>query len=51
MGIAISAGFLALKFCLVRKHMFDDDSSDLRSANAGFSGKETVMLRPGSALS
>ncbi|XP_060262360.1 transmembrane protein 273 isoform X3 [Ovis aries] len=37
-GIAISAGFLALKFCLVRKHMFDDDSSDLRSANAGFSG-------------
>ncbi|XP_052497081.1 transmembrane protein 273 [Budorcas taxicolor] len=37
-GIAISAGFLALKFCMVRKHMFDDDSSDLRSANAGFSG-------------
>nr|XP_042096733.1 transmembrane protein 273 isoform X2 [Ovis aries] len=42
-GIAISAGFLALKFCLVRKHMFDDDSSDLRSANAGFS--ETIALK------
>lgn len=51
MGIAISAGFLALKFCMIRKHMFDNDSSDLRSTNVGFNGKETVMLNPGSALS
>ncbi|KAF4019007.1 hypothetical protein G4228_010700 [Cervus hanglu yarkandensis] len=50
-GIAISAGFLALKFCMIRKHMFDNDSSDLRSTNVGFNGKETVMLNPGSALS
>ncbi|KAI4529223.1 hypothetical protein MG293_020471 [Ovis ammon polii] len=52
-GIAISAGFLALKFCLVRKHMFDDDSSDLRSANAGFSGpvkREQLSPRPGPAI-
>ena len=51
MGIAISAGFLALKFCMIRKHMFDNDSSDLRSTNVGFNGKEAVMLSPGSALS
>lgn len=50
-GIAISAGFLALKFCMIRKHMFDNDSSDLRSTNVGFNGKEAVMLSPGSALS
>ncbi|XP_020771913.2 transmembrane protein 273 isoform X1 [Odocoileus virginianus] len=42
-GIAISAGFLALKFCMIRKHMFDNDSSDLRSTNVGFN--ETIALK------
>ncbi|KAM9197151.1 transmembrane protein 273 [Dugong dugon] len=27
-GVAISAGILALKICMFRKHMFDNDSSD-----------------------
>ncbi|ELK35230.1 hypothetical protein MDA_GLEAN10013133 [Myotis davidii] len=37
LGVAISAGFLALKICMIRKHLFDFDSSDLRSANVGVS--------------
>ncbi|XP_074152208.1 transmembrane protein 273 [Sminthopsis crassicaudata] len=28
LGIIISAGFLALKICMIRKHMFDNDSLD-----------------------
>ncbi|KAM9617887.1 transmembrane protein 273 isoform 5-T5 [Trichechus inunguis] len=28
LGVAISAGFLALKICMYRKHVFDNDSSD-----------------------
>lgn len=45
-------GFLALKICMIRKHLFDYDSSDLRSANAGVSGKDTghstgLCPRPG----
>uniref|UniRef100_A0A2K5C1R9 Transmembrane protein 273 n=1 Tax=Aotus nancymaae TaxID=37293 RepID=A0A2K5C1R9_AOTNA len=38
-GIAISAGFLALKICMIRRHLFDDDSSDLRSPPGGLSGE------------
>lgn len=41
LGVAISAVFLALKICMIRKHLFDFDSSDLRSANVGVSGKDT----------
>ncbi|XP_047617232.1 transmembrane protein 273 isoform X1 [Phacochoerus africanus] len=37
LGFIISAGFLALKICMIRKHLFDNDSSDLRSMNAGSS--------------
>ncbi|XP_078007032.1 transmembrane protein 273 isoform X1 [Phascolarctos cinereus] len=29
LGIIISVGFLALKICMIRKHMFDNDSSDI----------------------
>ncbi|XP_057592937.1 transmembrane protein 273 [Hippopotamus amphibius kiboko] len=49
-GFAISAGFLALKICMIRKHMFDNDSSEQRSTNVGFNSKETMMLNPSSAL-
>ncbi|XP_020852492.1 transmembrane protein 273 isoform X4 [Phascolarctos cinereus] len=31
LGIIISVGFLALKICMIRKHMFDNDSSDATS--------------------
>ncbi|XP_027716972.1 transmembrane protein 273 isoform X2 [Vombatus ursinus] len=31
LGIIISVGFLALKICMIRKHMFDNDSSDTTS--------------------
>ncbi|XP_039334390.1 transmembrane protein 273 isoform X3 [Saimiri boliviensis] len=34
-GIAITAGFLALKICMIRRHLFDDNSSDLRSPPGG----------------
>lgn len=43
LGVAISAGFLALKICMIKKHLFDNDSSDLRSINQGFS--DTIALR------
>ena len=39
LGVAILAGFLALKICMIKKHLFDIDSSDLR-----FNGKQTVTL-------
>lgn len=41
LGVAISAGFLALKICMIRKHLLDYDSADLRSANVGVDGKDT----------
>ncbi|XP_074089232.1 transmembrane protein 273 isoform X2 [Macrotis lagotis] len=28
LGVVICAGFLALKICMIRKHMFDNDSLD-----------------------
>nr|XP_058907515.1 transmembrane protein 273 isoform X2 [Kogia breviceps] len=48
-GFAISASFLALKICIIRKHLFDNDSSEQRSTNVGFNGKE-MMLSPISAF-
>ena len=42
MGLAISAGFLALKICMIKKHLFDNDSSDLRNSTLGFNGKGAV---------
>ncbi|XP_035123594.1 transmembrane protein 273 isoform X4 [Callithrix jacchus] len=41
-GVAISAGFLALKIYMIRRHLFDDDSSDLRSPPGGLSGETTI---------
>lgn len=35
LGVAISAGFLALKICMIKKHLFDAESSDLRIMNRG----------------
>ncbi|KAF6318006.1 transmembrane protein 273 [Rhinolophus ferrumequinum] len=43
LGVAISAGFLALKLCMIRKHLFDNDSSDLRSTKLGYN--DTVALK------
>ncbi|XP_039089571.1 transmembrane protein 273 isoform X1 [Hyaena hyaena] len=44
-GLAISACFLALKICMIKKHLFDNDSSDLRSSNLGFNDTITVKKR------
>ncbi|PNJ11654.1 C10orf128 isoform 2 [Pongo abelii] len=38
-GVAISAGFLALKICMIRRHLFEEDSSDLKSTPGGLSGE------------
>ncbi|XP_007960786.1 transmembrane protein 273 isoform X1 [Chlorocebus sabaeus] len=42
-GIAVSASFLALKICMIRRHLFDDDSSDLKSAPGGLN--DTIPLK------
>ncbi|XP_047680286.1 transmembrane protein 273 isoform X1 [Prionailurus viverrinus] len=44
-GVAISAGFLALKICMIKKHLFDNDSSDLRNSNLGFNDSVTLKKR------
>lgn len=31
LGVAISAGFLALKICVIRRHLSDNDSADLKN--------------------
>ncbi|KAM5322644.1 transmembrane protein 273 isoform 2-T2 [Glossophaga mutica] len=41
LGVAILAGFLALKICMIKKHLFDIDSSDLRF-NGTITLKKTV---------
>ncbi|KAF5921970.1 hypothetical protein HPG69_015420 [Diceros bicornis minor] len=46
LGIAISVGFLALKICMIKKHMFDNESTDLRNVNPDPSGKRMVTLSP-----
>nr|XP_008520197.1 PREDICTED: putative uncharacterized protein C10orf128 homolog isoform X4 [Equus przewalskii] len=33
LGVAISAGFLVLKICLIKKHLWDNESTDQRSTN------------------
>ncbi|XP_038205548.1 transmembrane protein 273 [Arvicola amphibius] len=30
-GVAISAGFLALKICVIRRHLSDSDSADVKN--------------------
>ncbi|XP_025252599.1 putative uncharacterized protein C10orf128 homolog isoform X4 [Theropithecus gelada] len=44
-GIAVSASFLALKICMIRRHLFDDDSSDLKSAPGGLNGETTISSK------
>ncbi|XP_030874170.1 transmembrane protein 273 isoform X1 [Leptonychotes weddellii] len=52
LGVAISAIFLVLKICMIRKHLFDINSSDLRSTNPGFNDTITLKKRvPRSNLS
>lgn len=43
LGVAVSAGFLALKVCMIRKHLLDNDSSDLRSPAPGYN--DTIALK------
>ncbi|XP_016056325.1 PREDICTED: putative uncharacterized protein C10orf128 homolog [Miniopterus natalensis] len=43
LGFAISACSLALKICMIKKHLFDYDSSDMRSMNVGVN--DTIMLK------
>ncbi|XP_023085931.1 transmembrane protein 273 isoform X6 [Piliocolobus tephrosceles] len=47
-GIAVSASFLALKICMIRRHLFDDDSSDLKSTPGGLNGETTISPKGGS---
>ncbi|XP_073649851.1 transmembrane protein 273 [Tursiops truncatus] len=42
-GFATSASFLALKICMIRKHLFDNDSSEQRSTNVGFNAPAQVI--------
>ncbi|XP_017741017.1 PREDICTED: putative uncharacterized protein C10orf128 homolog isoform X4 [Rhinopithecus bieti] len=41
-GIVVSASFLALKICMIRRHLFDNDSSDLKSTPGGLNGETTI---------
>ncbi|CAD7686239.1 unnamed protein product [Nyctereutes procyonoides] len=45
LGGAIVAVFLALKVCMIKKHLFDIDSSNLRSTTPGFSDTVTLKRR------
>ncbi|XP_015991151.1 transmembrane protein 273 isoform X2 [Rousettus aegyptiacus] len=45
LGVAISAVFLALKYCMIKKHLFDNDSSDLRSTHLGFNDTTELKKR------
>ncbi|XP_033064494.1 transmembrane protein 273 isoform X7 [Trachypithecus francoisi] len=47
-GIAVSASFLALKICMIRRHLFDNDSSDLKSTPGGLNGETTISPKGGS---
>ncbi|XP_059981739.1 LOW QUALITY PROTEIN: transmembrane protein 273 [Lagenorhynchus albirostris] len=42
-GFTTSASFLALKICMIRKHLFDNDSSEQRSTNVGFN--DSIKLK------
>ncbi|KAM7073472.1 transmembrane protein 273 isoform 1-T1 [Molossus nigricans] len=46
LGVVISAGSLALKICMIKKHLFDHDSSDLRNTNAGANDTVALQRRP-----
>nr|XP_013004065.1 putative uncharacterized protein C10orf128 homolog isoform X1 [Cavia porcellus] len=35
LGVAICVGFLVLKICMIRKHLSDQDSAELRSTARG----------------
>ncbi|XP_032463476.1 LOW QUALITY PROTEIN: transmembrane protein 273 [Phocoena sinus] len=42
-GFTTSASFLTLKTCTIRKHLFDNDSSERRSTNVGFNAPAQVI--------
>ncbi|XP_046302681.1 transmembrane protein 273 [Marmota monax] len=46
LGFAISASFLALKICLIRKHLTDDDSSDLKTVHPACNDTIVRKKRP-----
>lgn len=46
LGFAISASFLALKICLIRKHLTDDDSSDLKTVHLACNDTIVRKKRP-----
>ncbi|XP_061046111.1 transmembrane protein 273 [Eubalaena glacialis] len=41
-GFAISASFLALKICTIRKPLSDNDSSEQRGTNVGFNAPAQI---------
>ncbi|XP_041586399.1 transmembrane protein 273 isoform X2 [Vulpes lagopus] len=45
LGGAIVAVFLALKVCMIKRHLFDIDSSNLRSTTPGFNDTVTLKKR------
>ncbi|XP_068923341.1 transmembrane protein 273 isoform X2 [Petaurus breviceps papuanus] len=46
LGIIISAGFLALKICMIRKHMFDNDSLDTTSRRKSNTRRSLAAGKP-----
>ncbi|XP_042552495.1 transmembrane protein 273 isoform X2 [Dipodomys spectabilis] len=43
LGVVISAGFLVLKICMIRKHLSDNNSSELKSTPLCTS--DTIMCK------
>ncbi|KAM6156460.1 transmembrane protein 273 [Erethizon dorsatum] len=46
LGVAISVGFLALKICMIRKHLSGQDSADLRNTAPGVTGSLELERQP-----
>ncbi|XP_054546390.1 transmembrane protein 273 isoform X2 [Talpa occidentalis] len=42
LGVVIVACFLALKICMIKKHLFDNESSDQKSINQGLKDFTTL---------
>ncbi|XP_044615335.1 transmembrane protein 273 isoform X9 [Equus asinus] len=45
LGVAISAGFLVLKICLIKKHLWDNESTDQRNTNPDPNGRTSIFLK------
>ncbi|XP_032775249.1 transmembrane protein 273 [Rattus rattus] len=50
LGVALSAGFLALKICMIRRHLSDNDSADLKNTPQGAILLKKKSLRDARAI-